>query len=215
MRRVKTWASLVLLVWAACASAQTTNAVRMVSPVSQPIQPVAFQQSTTTAGDSAPTIQLESPGLGRLSRLDSDERLQRRIEQLDPNAVHVFPEPPILSRDRYAGRNHLWQPRQMTVEPNYVYYGKLQSFFEDKNAERYGWDLGPLSIPVGLTKFASDVALFPAKAFSDPCRLHDCSAGHCLPGDPVPFMLYPPEIATVTGTAAELAVIGALIVIFP
>jgi hypothetical protein len=214
MPRVKIWASLALLAWAAVGSAQTNAPVRMVNPVAQPLQPVAYQQPEES-GIVTPSIQLESPGLGRLSRLDSDERLQRRIEQKEPNITHVFPEPPILSRERYTGRSHLWQPRQLTVEPNFVCYGKLQALFEDKNSERYGWDLGPLSIPLGLTKFASDVALFPAKAFSDPCRLHDCSAGHCLPGDPVPFMLYPPEIATVTGTTAELAVIGALIVIFP
>lgn len=222
MRRVKTWASLALLCWAAVAPAQSPG-VRMVPPAppaistqaEQPIQPVYYQPRNQGESDTAPTVQLESPGLGRLSRLDSDERLQRRIEQLDPTAVHVFPEPPILSRDRYAGRGQLWQRRQMTVEPNFVNFGKLQPFFEDKNAERYGWDLGPLSVPVALTKFASDVALFPAKALSDPCRLHESSAGHCLPGDPVPYMLYPPEIATVTGTAAELAIIGALIVVFP
>ena len=228
---IRIWASLALLFAAGVSSAQvsqsaptarpasqTTPPVRMVHPQPapvQPIQPVYYQPNKEAEAQTAPFLQLESPGLGRLSRLDSDERLQRRIEQLDPTAVHVFPESPILSRDRYAGRGQLWQRRQITVEPNYVNFGKLQPFFEDKNAERYGWDLGPLSIPVALTKFASDVVLFPAKALSDPCRLHDSSAGHCLPGDPVPYMIYPPEIATITGTAAELAVIGALIVVFP
>jgi hypothetical protein len=102
----------------------------------------------------------------------------------------------------------------MTVEPNFVCYGKLQSMFENTNMERYGWDLGPLSIPVELVKLSADTAFFPMKAFAQPCRFHECSAGQCLPGDPVPFLLYPPEI-TVTGTAAQLAVIGALIVLFP
>ena len=39
----------------------------------------------------------------------------------------------------------------------------------------------------------NDVALCPYH-FGDPCRETDCSAGHCLPGDPVPYGCYPPEI---------------------
>jgi hypothetical protein len=214
-RPVRTWASLALLICAAFAPAQTTYAPSYGGP---PLTPVRYQPGGPAAtGDASPEtvyIQLEPPGIGRLSQLDSDPKLQERIRQQNPTEKHVFPDPPILSRDSYAGRGHLWQKRQMTVEPNFVCYGKLQSMFEDTNQERYGWDLGPLSVPLGVVKFASDVALFPMNYFADPCRLHECSAGHCLPGDPVPFMLYPREF-TVTGTAAQLAVIAALVVMFP
>src|SRR5262249_54172436 len=212
---VRTWASLALLVCAAFAPAQTPYPPRLPDT---PITPLRCRPPGRAAtGDAPPEtvyIQLEPPGIGRLSQLDSDAKLQERIRQQNPTERHVFPDPPILSRDTYAGRGTLWQRRQMTVEPNFTCYGKLQSMFEDTNTERYGWDLGPLSVPLGVGKFASDIALFPMNYFADPCRCHECSAMDCLPGDPVPFMLYPREL-TVTGTAAELAVIAALIVMFP
>lgn len=182
------------------------------------IMPVRYQPGNPSGTGEASTeiisIQLEPPGIGRLSQLDSDEKLQERIRQQNSTEKHVFPDPPILSRDQYVGRGSLWQKRQMTVEPNFVCYGKLQSFFEEPNSERYGWDLGPLSIPVQLAHFGVDTALLPMRVMTDPWRMHECSTGHCLPGDPVPYAIYPNEL-TVTNSAAQLAVIAALIVIFP
>ncbi|MGL4550667.1 MAG: hypothetical protein ACRC33_05730 [Gemmataceae bacterium] len=214
-RTARTWASLGLLLCAALAPAQAPGPGGFVA---QPVTPVRYQPSGPAAlGDASPetvSVQLEPPGIGRLAQLDSDEKLQERIRQQNPTEKHVFPEPPILSRDTFAGRGALWQKRQMTVEPNFVCYGKLQSLFEETNGERYGWDLGPLSIPVSLAKFGADTVLFPMKATADPCRSHECSAGHCLPGDPVPYLIYPHEV-TLTNTAAQVAVIAALIVIFP
>lgn len=184
-----------------------------------PLRPVRYQ-ATSPATPETPDdveIQLEPPGLERLARLDSDLKLQERMRQRAA-ARHKtqiqFPEPPVLSREAYAGRSTLWQRRQMTVEPTYECYGKNQVLFEHTNFERYGWDFGPLSVPMELTKFYADVVLYPMRAFADPCRWTECSAGHCLPGDPVPFLLYPPDV-TVTGVTAELAVIGALLVLFP
>jgi hypothetical protein len=161
-------------------------------------------------------IQLEPPGLHRLSRLDSDPKLQERIRQeargRDEKDRVEFPPSPILSRDTYRGRGPIWPGRQMVVEPVYVCYERL--FFEEKNSERYGWDLGVVSPVLLALNFYKDLALLPMHAGTDPCRLTDCSAGHCLPGDPVPYLLYPPEVS-LTGSAAELAVIFALIAIFP
>ena len=179
------------------------------------IQPAAYQ---APGGMSEQAVQLEPPGLERLSRLDSDEKLFERIRQEklieDPTGRPEFPPSPILSRERYAGRGSLWQPRRLTVEPNYVVYGKLQSLFEDKNSERYGWDFGPIQPAISYTKFMYDVAFLPMKAFANPCRIHESSAGQCLPGDPVPYMLYPMEWS-VEGVSAELATIALLVAIFP
>jgi hypothetical protein len=50
--------------------------------------------------------------------------------------------------------------------------------------------------------------------FNDPCRKNESSAGYCLPGDPTPYLCYPPGI-TLTGSAAEVAVAFALLAIFP
>ncbi len=178
------------------------------------VQPARFQEPARADVDA----ELTPPGIERLSRIEPDEKLFERIRQetltKNPNERPVFPESPILSRDRYAGRGDLWQKRQLTVEPSYVCYGKLQTLFEDRNTERYGWDLGPLSVPLALAKFYADFALMPMKAFANPCRLNECGAGHCLPGDPVPYMLYPIEV-NCEGVTAEAAVIVALVAIFP
>jgi hypothetical protein len=182
-----------------------------------PVTPVRYQTPySTTAAPEFP-IQLEPPGLERISRLDSDEKLQERIRQESiergEKAEEVrFPESPILSRNPYQSRYGLWQTRVMTVEPNFTNYMKL--YFEDKNSERYGWDLGPLQPMLSALYFYKDVAVMPCKLANSICDCGDSDAGLCLPGDPVPYLLYPPEI-TLTGTAAELGTIALLIAIFP
>jgi hypothetical protein len=204
----------VALALAVAAPAQPPIASSGPGPL-PPIQPVRFQEGAR--GDIEQ--ELAPPGLERLSRLEPDEKLFERIRQeaLAKNPTEqrpVFPESPILSRDRYAGRGDLWQKRQLTVEPSFTCYGKLQSVFEDRNGERYGWDFGPMSVPLSLAKFYADFALMPLKAFANPCRWHECGAGQCLPGDPVPYMLYPIEV-NCEGVTAEAAVIIALIAVFP
>ena len=97
-------------------------------------------------------------------------------------------------------------------EPNYVVYRRL--YFEDKNSERYGWDLGPIQPLVSTLCFFKDVALWPHNFASYPCRRFDTSAGQCLPGDPVPYICYPPEFTT-AGLLAEAGVIGLLYVAVP
>jgi hypothetical protein len=50
--------------------------------------------------------------------------------------------------------------------------------------------------------------------FNDPCNCMESSTGYCLPGDPVPYLLYPPEL-TLSGVAAEVGTVIALLAIFP
>ncbi len=71
------------------------------------------------------------------------------------------------------------------------------------NAERYGWDLGVLGPVVSFSYFMKDTVLFPYHLMTDPCRRFDSSAGKCLPGDPVPYKLYPEGLST-TGALAKL-----------
>jgi hypothetical protein len=190
--------------------------------VPAPILPVRYQMPGRTSGDEsqpAYQIQLEPPGLERLTQgLQSDITLQERIRQetlSNPSTANErvdFPEEPILSRDRYVGRAGLWRERGMIVEPNFVNYGKL--LYEDKNAERYGWDFGGPGVALAYGEFLWDTIFLPAHLLNDPCRKNESSAGYCLPGDPVPFLLYPPEL-TVSGAMAEVAVVMALVAIFP
>ena len=100
----------------------------------------------------------------------------------------------------------------MQVEPNYVCYGRL--LFEAKNFDRYGWDLGLVTPVVSAGMFYFDVATLPYHLFTDPCRHCECSAGYCLPGDPVPYLIYPPHWS-LTGAMFEAGTIVALYAIFP
>jgi len=106
----------------------------------------------------------------------------------------------------------LFNPMMTEVEPNYVIYRRL--FFEDKNSERYGWELGMLQPLVSLGKFVGDTVTLPYKFAEFPRLRYDSSAGLCLPGDPVPYMIYPPGLSA-TGAAAQAGVTVALFFIFP
>jgi hypothetical protein len=180
------------------------------------IQPVRGQPGGAEPKKDADTytIPLDPPGPEILFRLDSEPALQERIRQefkrTNPNERIVFPDEPVLSKSAYYGRN--WPAQQLLVEPQYVCHGRL--FFEEKNAERYGWELGVLQPIVSAAAFFKDVALLPMHMGTEPCRCFDCSAGKCLPGDPVPLIFYPPEVS-LTGAAYQAAVVGTLIVMFP
>jgi len=100
----------------------------------------------------------------------------------------------------------------MPVEPYFVSHKRL--LFEQINTERYGWDFGIIDPPISAGLFFADVALLPYHAFTDPFRCCETGAGYCLPGDPVPYLLYPPEYS-LTGAVAEAGAIGAVLAIFP
>lgn len=134
---------------------------------------------------------------------------QEARERPSPERI-AFPEEPILSRDRYKGRH--WTPTYEIVEPQYVCHGRL--LFEELNSERYGWDLGVIQPLVSAAVFYADVAALPYNAFKDFGRKFECNAGYCLPGDPVPYLIYPPEWS-LTGVLAEGCAIAALIAVFP
>jgi hypothetical protein len=159
-------------------------------------------------------IQLEPPGPERLFRLESEQTLQERMRQearQRPTLERIaFPEEPVLSTEAYTPRQ--FPPAQELAEANYVCYRRL--YFEDINSERYGWDLGFIQPFVSAGKFYFDLIAFPYHCGTEPCRKFECSAGYCLPGDPVPYLLYPPELS-LTGTIFEAGTISALFAIFP
>jgi len=85
---------------------------------------------------------------------------------------------------------------------------------EEKSAERYGWDLGFMQCAVSTLYFYRDVALWPHNFWSHPLRPYETNVGLPLPGDPVPYIIYPPEF-TLTGSVAETALLVGLFAIFP
>src|SRR5262249_38712212 len=105
-----------------------------------------------------------------------------------------------------------WPLSKMFVEPRYLCHRRL--LFQQLNAERYGWDYGLFAPAISTAVFLKDFVLLPYHLGTQPCRHFECSAGWCLPGDPVPLLLYPPELS-LTGAAAEGAAIATLIWLFP
>jgi hypothetical protein len=178
------------------------------------VNPPSGSGALTIDDQTDQTYQLEPPGRDRLFRLESEDALKERMRQESKTRSKtdriIFPDEPILSRDTYYGRN--WPTRQLVVEPNYLCYGRL--LFEQKNMERYGWDLGPVGAVLSPLEFFADCVTLPYHGLTDPFRCCECSAGYCLPGDPVPLLLYPPELSA-SGSIGEAAAVLAVIAIFP
>jgi hypothetical protein len=106
-----------------------------------------------------------------------------------------------------------YPPRQATYDALYVIHRRLH--FEDKNTERYGWDLGIIQPVVSTLVFYKDLVMLPNSLGAGVARgFWDTSAGKCLPGSATPYMLYPPGL-TITGTALEGVVVTGLAFIFP
>lgn len=183
------------------------------------VVPVAAQNAPRQAGkpkeDADFTVLTELPGPHRLFQRESEnqvfERLRREAISTRTGSTRVFfPEEEPLTREPFVPR--MFPPSTMVVEPSFVCHRRL--FFEQKNFERAGWDLGPFQPALCLGIFYFDVATFPYHYGTRPCQRYDCSAGKCLPGDPTPLLLYPWEWSW-TGAVLQAGVVGAAIAIFP
>jgi hypothetical protein len=194
------------------ASSSWVYASQPTMPLNQP----ALPRGGALDELQAEALSLEPPGPQRIFRLDSEAQLAERWRQLGRDeavpAPVQFPDESIaiVGKGPYQGRH--FAQRDMLVEPSYVCYGRL--FFEDINSERYGWDLGFVQPFLSAGIFYWDLATLPYHFWTDPCRWHECSSGYCLPGDPVPYLIYPPQLS-VTAAAGEAATIVALLAIFP
>jgi len=159
-------------------------------------------------------IQLLPPSPERMFRIYSEEQLHEQLRQEDrertPKTNPIFPDEPAVTDQKYAPRQ--FPPMVAVAEPAYVNYKRL--YFEDKNSERYGWDLGILQPVVSTGLFVGDLVLLPYHFASRPFDCVQSSAGYCLPGDPVPYLLDPPNLS-VTGAVGEAGAIMGLIAIFP
>jgi hypothetical protein len=172
-------------------------------------------QDLTDQQSDAYNVQLEPPGPHRLFRLESERSLQERMRQealQRPNPERInFPDEPDVSR------GETWKPREFppvteVAEACYLCYNRL--WFEERNSERYGWDLGFIQPFISAGAFYADLALLPYHWGTDPCRCYDCNTGYCLPGDPVPYVLYPPGLS-VKGLVAEGVAWVGIAALFP
>ena len=188
------------------------------APVDNPVAPSNLLNLPPGDLPTGFSVQLEPPGPERLFRVESEDALKERMRQEKRNSPKmdrlVFPEEVVLSNSVYDPnwRSSTWKPMVRQVEPNYLVHGRL--LFQEKNSERYGWDLGPIQPFVSGAYFLADMALLPYHLASDPLRRFESNAGYCLPGDQVPYMLYPIG-ASSTGSVAEAAAVFALIACFP
>src|SRR5262249_61817578 len=107
---------------------------------------------------------LEAPSPERVFRLETEATLYERMareaaEGKDPLAMRYkieFPKYPPTPPPGLLVRR--WPSQAEVVEPAYVCYGRL--YFEQINAERYGWDLGIIHPLVSAGEGVSDGGLF-------------------------------------------------------
>ena len=170
-----------------------------------------------TARPLTASIELVPPGIERIAQsVQSDESLFERIRQENrersPMERVVFPPDPVLTRDTYHGRGKLWPALTLEVAPYYVCHGRLP--FQQINFERYGWTFGVLQPLISSGIFLWDFVTWPYQMAMEPCRCFEYNTGYCLPGDPVPLLLYPIELSAV-GFVAEVGTIVGLVAIFP
>lgn len=198
-----------------------TNAVAPVhyaQPVDeqQPIVPIAAQMPPRGPGDDRMDayVRTELPGPQRLFQRESEGQFFERIAQdmkKQPGATRaIFPESPVISKEKYAPRRFESMPA-VVVEPSYVCHRRL--LFEQPNFERAGYNFGILQPAIGIGIFYYDLALMPYHACSNLHDLGDCSVGKCLPGDPAPMYL-PRERFSVTGLLGQSASIVGLAYLF-
>lgn len=109
---------------------------------------------------------------------------------------------------KYQAKTCLYPAQKVNYESLFVVHRRL--LFEEVNSERYGWDLGILQPLVSTAYFYKDLMLLPNSLMSGFAQgFWDTDAGKCLPGTPVPYMLYPPGL-TISGGAFEGVVITGL-----
>ncbi|MBM3982566.1 MAG: hypothetical protein FJ304_20305 [Planctomycetes bacterium] len=139
----------------------------------------------------------------------------RAIKNPTDDPSYRFPALPAVNTSGTAYKPKTWayEPRQVLLEPGYVVHRRLH--FEERNGERSGWDLGPLSTLIGASRFCRNALMWP-QSLASGCAFGfwSTSAGKCLPGSPSPYYLYPPGL-TVSGSIVEAGVLTGGAFIFP
>ncbi len=193
--------------------------------------PPGFAQATKQGGDKFPAIKSDPskyttlPPREKIFEMRSNDQLEDIIMRLireDEKRRGATTDEKTLKfpATQEAGEGQVFRPRTEYASPlqtsyfaTYVTHRRLH--FEEKNAERYGWDFGIIQPLVSTLYFYKDVLLWP-NSLASGCAygFWDTNVGKCLPGSPTPYMLYPPGL-TITGTAAEGVILTGAAFIFP
>lgn len=183
-------------------------------PMAQPPKEIvpSIQRASYQSYDEEASLELPGPSrqFSRRSEKEVFEEIRLQARRKPGTIRPIFPEDLPISKDKYVGR--YWSPMIETVEPNYVGHGRL--IFEQQNFERGGWDFGIAQPLISLGVFYGDIATLPYQYWTRPFQRYDSSAGKCLPGDPTPLLLYPPELS-LAGGVAEAATVAGTLLIFP
>ena len=201
------------------ASPFPTPAIEPVFPATQPI--LLQPKSDTPIKEPDPKV-TQLPPRGVIFMMYDDKTLQSAIlktasenTKLPVDKLMQFPElkPTVPAGTQYVSKTTSLVPRNMEFEAGFVVHNRL--LFEEKNSERYGWDLGFIQPLVSTAAFYKDVLMWPHNVVSSlVVGRMDTNAGKCLPGSPTPYYLYPPGL-TITGTVAEGIVITGLSFVIP
>jgi hypothetical protein len=200
-------------------------ATQPVQTGTQPVQPVPTPKPGTA-------MQLDPE---KVFRVDSNDSLdQRMINELYQEALNYYNEDvkkfPALDKPKigdykvpdskislttvgYQPKTIHYPPVQARLEPGFVVHRRLM--FEEVNAERYGWDLGLLSPVVSTAYFYKDLLLWPAHMASNWRERYSTNAGKQLPGTPVPYFLYPPELSITGLTVGSGAIVATSLLLLP
>ena len=140
-------------------------------------------------------------------------QLGKKPEELRKTSPFPPLKPLVPAGTPYVAKTVHLPPGQVVYEPGFVVHNRLH--FEERNAERYGWDLGLAQPFVSTISFYKNVLLWPnSVATSLVVGRMDTNAGKCLPGSPTPYYLYPQGL-TITGGMAEGIVITGLSFVIP
>jgi hypothetical protein len=215
------------------APAKSTTTPAAKGPVKRAVQQVAGQQPADASGlVNLPRYVEETLSRGKevpppdiVFSLKTEQEINAEIvREVGPERSPVFSviprnlpvaDTPLggyarLSDVDYTGRK--FSPTTRLVEPSYITHHRL--YFEELNAERYAWEAGPLQPFVSMGYFFKDFVLLPYHFAARPCERFDTNYGKCLPGDPVPYLIYPTELS-LSGGISEAGTIVALFFLFP
>jgi hypothetical protein len=201
------------------------DAAKPAAPPPAVTAPVVYQLPAAPATAPVPTLpsgalRTQPPGINDIG-LQSDEDLKRTIiieadkqygqtDNIYKNFPKTYYDDEPRMKEAYVART--FAPSALRVEPTYVCYDRL--YFEDKNSDRFGWEFGPLQPLVSAGNFYANLLSLPYHYGTRPCQRFETDAGYCLPGDPVPYLIYPVELS-LTGGLLEAGTVVGLYAILP
>ena len=190
-----------------------TRVILFQKPAESPADPKATADPKMGADSKPPVPTKGEPSSTEVLRMGGDDTLRIPKEsEIQHRELLAKISPATTTVNPAIARIAATPPRQSLLEPGFVVHRKL--YFEEKNAERYGWSLGMAQPFVSAAYFYKDLLLWPTHMASNFRERYSTNAGKFLPGSPVPYYLYPPEV-TVFGLAVGTAAILGVVFLFP